>query len=95
MNLQNGRPHRIDLMPRLESSSSFSNLGGGEFHGQADAKRWKVFEFLAIVKKKMESVDICYGFRSDVALVPLRQEFNETWLETRPHPDGVSPRKKS
>lgn len=43
----------------------------------------------------MESVDICYGFRSDVALVPLRQEFNETWLETRPYPDGVSPRKKS
>lgn len=41
-------------------------------------------------KKKMESVDICYGFRSDVALVPLQQEFNETWLETRPHPDVPS-----
>lgn len=53
MNLQNDRPHRIDLMPRLESSSSFSNPGRSGF---TDAKRWKTsFEFLVIVLEKMKS----------------------------------------
>lgn len=52
MNLQNDRPHRIDLMPRLESSSSFSNPGRSGF---TDALESVVRIFLVIVLEKMKS----------------------------------------
>lgn len=81
MNLQNGRPHRIDLMPRLESSSSFSNLGG-ESCGFTVKRMRSVGErkrsnFWLSGKEKMESViHICYGFRFPMLcqpVVPLRR----------------------